>query len=199
MTAAPSNTSNPSAKDKGKSQVQDSGAGSEDLESFAVKHPSLVQNVADPSYTRSLTAFMNTRKDKKLLEGVGNALFLSAGMVFQQLEDLQSLEDELKEARTSSEKLQQEKTEISTALGVEKAMVVSLEKEKSLAVQEKISAFQAKELALAAQKKLEEEKARLAEERQQAIERADKADTQNLELQAKLQRLEAELQVFMIF
>ena len=199
MTAAPSNTSNPSAKDKGKSQVQDSGAGSEDLESFAAKHLSLVQNVADPSYTRSLTAFMNTRKDKKLLEGVGNALFLSAGMVFQQLEGLESMEDELKEARKSSEKLQQEKTEISTALGVEKARLVSLEKEKSLAIQEKTSALEAKELALAAQKKSEEEKARLAEECQQATERADKAETQNSELRAKLQRLEAELQVFMIF
>ena len=44
-----------------------------------------------------------------------------------------------------------------------------------------------------AQKKSEEEKARLAEERQQAIERADKAETQNSELQVKLQRLEAEL------
>ena len=131
---------------------------------------------------------MSTRKDKQLLEGVGNALFLSAGMVFQQLENLEALEDKLKE-------LQREKTEISTALGVEKSMVVSLENEKSLAVQEKISAFQAKELALAAQKKLEEEKARLAEERQQAIERADKAETQNSKLQAKLQRLEAELQV----
>ena len=86
MVAAPSSTSNPPAKDsseKGKSQVQDSGVGSEDLESFAAKHLSMVQNVADPSYTRSLTAFMNTRKDKKLLEGVGNALFLSARMVFQ--------------------------------------------------------------------------------------------------------------------
>ena len=142
---------------------------------------------------------MNTRKDKKLLEGVRNTLFLSAGMVLQQLENLQSMEDELKEARTSSDKLQQEKTEISTALGVEKAMVVSLEKEKSLAIQEKTSALQAKELALAAQKKSEEDKAKLAEEPQQAIETADKAETQNLELQAKLQRLEVELQVFMIF
>ena len=83
IIAAPSSTSNPLAKNKGKSQVQELGAGSEDLESFAAKHLSMVQNVADPSYTRSLTAFMNTRKDKKLLEGVGNALFLSAGMVFQ--------------------------------------------------------------------------------------------------------------------
>ena len=166
MTAAPSSTSNPSAKDKGKSQVQGSGAGSEDQESFATKHWSMVQSVADPEYTRSLSAFMNTRKDKKLLEGVGNALFLSAGMVFQQLESLELMEDELKEARTSSEKLQQEKIEISTALGIEKAMVVSLEKEKSLAIREKTSALQAKEMALAAQKKSEEEKARLAEERE---------------------------------
>ena len=100
----------------------------------------------DPSYTRSLTAFMSTHKDKQLLEGVGNALFLSAGMVFQQLENLESLEDKVKQ-------LQREKIEISTALGVEKAMVVSLENEKSLAVQEKVSALQANELALAAQKK----------------------------------------------
>ena len=88
----------------------------------------------------------------------------------------------------SSEKLQQEKTEISTALGAEKAMVVSLKKEKSLAIEEKMSA----------QKKPEEDKVKLAEERQQAIERANKADTQNLELQAKLQRLEAELQVLIL-
>ena len=121
-----------------------------------------------------------------MLEGIGNALFLSAGMVFQQLEDVQSLEDELKEVRTSSEKIHQEKTEISTALGVEKAMVVSLKREKALAIEEKMSALQAKESALAAQKKSEEDKARLAEERQQAIKRANKADTQNLELQAKL-------------
>jgi len=67
-------------------------------------------------------------------------------------------------------------------------MVVSLEKEKSLMIQEK-------ELALAAHKKSEEEKAKLAKECQQATERADKVETQNLELQAKLQRLEAELQV----
>ena len=50
-------------------------------------------------------------------------------------------------------------------MGVEKAMVVSLEKEKSLAIQEKTSALQAKELALAAQKKSEEDKPRLAKER----------------------------------
>ena len=84
---------------------------------------------------------MNTRKEKKLLEGIENALFLSAGIVFQQLEDMQLLEDELKEARTSSEKLQQEKAEISTALGAEKAMVVSLKRDKSLAIEEKKSAL----------------------------------------------------------
>ena len=78
---------------------------------------------------------------------------------------MQLLEDELKEARTSSEKLQQEKAEISTALGAEKAMVVSLKREKSLAIEEKKSALQAKELALVAHKKSEEDKARLAEER----------------------------------
>ena len=148
-------------------------------------HQSMVQSVADPSYTKSLTTFMNTRKEKKLLKGIRNALFLSAGMVFQQLEDVQSLEDELKEVRTSLEKLQQEKAEISTALGAEKAMVVSLKREKSLVIEEK-------ESALAAQKKSEEDKARLAEEHQKAIERADKADAKNLELQAKMKRLALE-------
>ena len=108
MVDVPPSTSNPSAKDssgKGKSHVQGSGVGPEDLESFAAKHQGMVQSVSDPSYTRSLIAFKETRKVKKLLEGIRNALFLSAGMVFQQLEDVQSLEDELKEARTSSEKL----------------------------------------------------------------------------------------------
>ena len=66
MTAAPSGTFDPSVKDKGKSQVQDLGTGSEDLETFAAKHLNLVQNVLDPEYTRSLTTFMNTRKDKKI-------------------------------------------------------------------------------------------------------------------------------------
>ena len=73
--------------------------------------------------------------------------------------------------------------------------MVSLKREKSLAIEEKMSALQAKESTLAAQKKSEEDRARWAEECQQAIERADKADSQNLELQAKLQRLEAELKV----
>lgn len=130
----PSGTSNPPTKgssDKGKTQVQESGVGSEDPESFAAKYLSIVQSVADPSYTRNLTAFMNARKDKKLLEGVRNALFLLAGMVFQELESLQSLEEELREARTSSEKLRREKDETTAALGAKQAMVLSLEKEKS--------------------------------------------------------------------
>ena len=111
-------------------------------------------------------------------------------MVFQQLEDVQLLEDELKEARTTSEKLKQEKGEVSTTLGAEKAMAVSLKKEKSLALEEKNSPMQEKELALAAQRKSEEEKAKLDEQRRQAIERAD---AQNSELQAKMLRLEAKL------
>ena len=85
---------------------------------------------------------------------------LSAGMVFQQLDDVRLLEDELKEARTTSEKLKQEKDEVSTALGAEKVVVVSLKKEKSLALEEKKSAMQEKELALAAQRKSEEKKAK---------------------------------------
>ena len=56
-------------------------------------------------------------------------------------------------------------------------------------------AIEEKESALAAQKNSEEDKARLVEEHQKAIERADKADAEKLELQVKLQRLEAELQV----
>ena len=98
---APPSASNPPAKDssdKGKSPMQDSRVSLEELESFYAEHENLVLSVSDPSYTRRLTAFMNTCKEKKLLEGIGNALFLSAGMVFQQLEDVRLLEDELKEA-----------------------------------------------------------------------------------------------------
>ena len=153
---APSSAPNPPAKDssdKGKSPIQDSGVSLEELESFPTEHENLVLSVSDPSYTRTITTFMNTHKEKKLLEGIGNALFLSAGMVFQQLEDVRLLEDELKEARTTSKKLKQEKDEVSTALGAKKAMVVSLKKEKSLALEEKKSALQAKELALVVQRK----------------------------------------------
>ena len=107
---------------------------------------------------------MNARKEKRLLAWIGNALFLSAGMVFQQLEDVQLLEDELKEAQIASEKLKQEKDEVSTALGAEKVVVISFKKEKSLALEEKKSAMQAKELALVAQRKFEEDKVKLDEE-----------------------------------
>ena len=106
------------------------------------------------------------------------------------------LENELKEAQTASEKLKQEKDEVSIALGAEKVVVVSLKKEKSLALEEKNSAMQEKELALAAQRKSEEDKAKSDEERQQAIERAD---TQNSELQTKMLRLESELQVLNLY
>ena len=75
------------------------------------------------------------------------------------------LEDELKEARTASEKLKQEKDEVSTALGAEKAVVISLKKEKSLALEEKILAMQEKELALVAQRKSDKDKAKSDEER----------------------------------
>ena len=70
--------------DKGKSPAQDSGITLEELESFSTEHENLVLSVSDSSYTRMLIAFMNTRKDKKLFEGIGNALFLSVGMIFQQ-------------------------------------------------------------------------------------------------------------------
>ena len=107
---------------------------------------------------------MNAPKDKKLLAGIGNALLLSAGMVFQQLEDVWLLEDELKEAQTASEKLKQEKDDVSTALGARKVVLISLKKEKSLALEEKKSAMQEKELVLATQRKPEEDKAKSDEE-----------------------------------
>ena len=53
-----------------------------------MEHENLVLIVSDPSYTRRLTTIMNARKEKILLVGIGNALFFSAGMVFQQLEDV---------------------------------------------------------------------------------------------------------------
>lgn len=83
-TASP-NASDPSAKDssdKGKSPMQDSGVSPEELKSFSTEHENLVLSVSNPSYTRRLTTFMNTCKEKKLLKGIKNALSLSVGMVF---------------------------------------------------------------------------------------------------------------------
>ena len=48
---------------------------------------------------------MNTSKERKLLEGIGNNLILSVGLVFQQLEGMQLLEDKFRDARSASEKL----------------------------------------------------------------------------------------------
>ena len=77
----------------------------EELQAFSPEHDNLVLSVSDPIYTRRLTSLMNAHKDRRLLEAVGNNLMLSAGLVFQQLEGMQLLEDELKDAWSASDKL----------------------------------------------------------------------------------------------
>ena len=138
---------------------------------------------------------MNARKDRKLLEVVGNNLILSACLVFQQLEGVQLLEDELKDARSVSDKLRQENDQVHIALGTEKAKVASLAKERSSTLEDKKQALWEKAAVLEAKRKLEKEKSKSDEQQQFALERANKAEEQASELQAKVQQLEAKLQV----
>ena len=109
----------------------------EELNSFSPEHDNLVLSVSDPVYTRRLTSLMNARKDKRLLEGIGNNLMLSVGLVFQQLEGVQLLEDELEESWSLSDKLRKENDQVHNTLGAEKAKVASLTKEKSSTLEEK--------------------------------------------------------------
>ena len=80
-------------------------------------------------------------------------MILSAGLVFQQLEGVQLLEDELKDAPSTSNNLKQEKDPISNALGAERAKLASLTQEKSFAFEEKKLALLEKALALEAERK----------------------------------------------
>ena len=67
---------------KGKAPTQDTGVSLEELKSFSLEHDNLVLYAFDPDYTRKLSALMNARKERKLLEGIGNNLILSVGLVF---------------------------------------------------------------------------------------------------------------------
>ena len=88
----------------------------------------------------------------------------TAGMVFQQLENVQTMEEELRNASRTSKRLAQEKDQVSTALESEKVKVISLTQEKSSALEEKRVALQEKELALEAKRKYEEERSKALEE-----------------------------------
>ena len=145
---------------KGKTHVQDTELSMEELQAFSPKHENLILSVSDLVYTRKLTSLMNACKDKRLLEAVGNNLMLSAGLVFQQLEGVQLLEDELKDARSVSDKLRRENDQVHIALGTENAKVASLAKERSTALKEKKQALQEKAAVLEAKRKLEEEKSK---------------------------------------
>ena len=138
---------------------------------------------------------MNAHNERKLLEGIGNNLILSASLVFQQLEDIQLLKDELRDAWSALEKLKQEKNHVAIALDPKKAKVTSLAQEKSSTLKEKKLAIQEKELALEAKRKYEEEKSKSDEEQWLVMERVEKTDAQTSELQAKVLQLEAELHV----
>ena len=103
------------------------------------------------------------------------------------------LEDELKDARSASDKLKQEKDKVSNALGAERAKVTSLTQEKSSAFEEKKLALMEKASSLEAKRKSEEEKSKLNEEWRLAVERAKKAKAQTSELLEKVLQLEVEL------
>ena len=167
----------------------------EELQYFSSEHDNLVLSVSDPIYTRRLADLMNTPKDRKLLEAVGNNLMLLAGLVCQQLEGVQLLEYKLKDAWSTSDKLRQENDQVHIALGTEKAKVASLAKERSSALEEKKQALWEKAAVLEAKRKLEEEKSKSDEQRRLAMEQAKKAKEQASELHTKVQQLEAELQV----
>ena len=102
---------------KGKAPIEDIGLSMEELQAFPPEHDNLVLTVSDPVYTRRLTGLMNTRKDRRLLEAIGNNLMLLAGLVFQQLEGVQLLEEELKDARSISDKLREENDRVYITLG----------------------------------------------------------------------------------
>ena len=70
----------------------------EEVNSFSPEHDNLVLSVSNPVYTKRLTTLMNARKDRRLLKGIGNNLILLVGLVFRQLEGVQLLEDEIKDA-----------------------------------------------------------------------------------------------------
>ena len=122
---------------KGKAHVQDIGISTEELQAFSLQHDNLVSTVSESSYTRRLTALMSARKDRKMLEAIGNHLMLSTGLVFQQLEGVKLLEEQLKHAQKTSEKLRKENEQAFIALGTKKEKVALLAKEKYDAVEEK--------------------------------------------------------------
>ena len=64
-------------------------------------------------------------------------MILSVGLVFQQLEGMQTMEDELRDARNASKRLMQEKYQVSNALKTKRAKVISLSQEKSSVLEEK--------------------------------------------------------------
>ena len=71
---------------KDKSSVEVMGISLEELHSFSPEQNNLVLSVSDPCYTRRLSALIHARRDRRLLDGIGNSLILSVGLVFQQLE-----------------------------------------------------------------------------------------------------------------
>ena len=96
--------------------------------------------------------------------------------MFQQLENVQTMEDKLRDARSTSERLAHEKDRVSTALESEKVKVISLTQEKSITLEEKRVALQEIELALEAKRKSEEEKSKALEEWQRALQETERVN-----------------------
>ena len=84
--------------------------------------------------------------------------------MFQRLECIQSLEDELKESKLALERLAQEKDQIVASLESEKVKVNTLTQEKCSALEEKQLALKEKELALEKKMQAIEEKHKAFEE-----------------------------------
>ena len=126
---------------------------------------------------------MNARRERDILEGIGNNLIHSACLVFQKLENVQSIEDELRDARRASERLAHEKDQVATALEFEKVKVVYLTQERSSALEEKQLALEEKRKSNEEKRKSDEEKLKALEERRLALEETESVKTLNSALQ----------------
>ena len=84
---------------------------------------------------------ISARRDRDLLEGIGNNLIFSAGLIFQRLELAQFVDDELKEVKQALKRLARDKDQVAASLEFEKVKVTTLTQEKSSTLEEKQSAL----------------------------------------------------------
>ena len=87
---------------------------------------------------------MTEWRDRDLLEGLGNNLILSAGLIFQRLECVQATKYALKEAKFTLERLANEKDQMATSLESERNKIITLSQEKDSILGEKQLALKEK-------------------------------------------------------